>query len=201
MGYEWTISRAVAEVVAPLLESVGLSGAVLDVGCGGGRLARHIAERNATRVIGVDPSTAQLRRVARSVSSSGAVLPVQASALGLPFAGASFDAVVSSCALKHWPDPVECVGECVRVARPGAPVVIVEINGDSPTEDIERFARRTRIPPGLRGAYVRFARRTVVGVAPSTEHFTDILRRGGLSDPRVSQVSGLPFNFAVANTP
>jgi ubiquinone/menaquinone biosynthesis C-methylase UbiE len=126
------------------------------------------------------------------------VVPVQAGAEALPFRDATFDGVVSSCALKHWSDPSVGVRECVRVARPGATVVFVEIDGCSTTDEVRRFTGSTAVPPGLREAYVRFAMRTVVGVAPSAEHLRASLAAGGLADPEVLKVDGLPFNAVVA---
>ena len=115
----------------------------------------------------------------------------------LPFGQEVFDAVVSSCALKHWPDPGVGLRECARVTKPGGQMIIVEIDGDSTSAEVRAFARRTRIPPGLREAYVRFAMTTVVGVAPSRATL------GGLVGavypaPLITKVEGLPFAVATA---
>jgi SAM-dependent methyltransferase len=114
------------------------------------------------------------------------------------FWAGAFDAVTSSCSLKHWPDPVVGLAECIRVLGSGGQLVIVEIDGDSTTEQVRRFAGMTRIPPGLREAYVRFAMRTVVGVAPSIDALTDVLRQVGLATAVVRKVDGLPFVVAIA---
>jgi ubiquinone/menaquinone biosynthesis C-methylase UbiE len=127
-------------------------------------------------------------------SRSGAVV---ASAEGLPFGSDTFDSVYSSCAWKHWPHPEAGIAECVRVVRPGGQIVVVEIDGGSTREDFAHLARTSRVPPGLRAAYVRFAMRTVVGVAPTAEELKASLETVATSPVVVERVAGLLFLVAV----
>jgi ubiquinone/menaquinone biosynthesis C-methylase UbiE len=168
-----------------------VAGPVLDVGCGGGRLSAAIANGVGHEVVGVDSSVAQMHRVARHRRSG--VAGVRASAMHLPFAEQRFAVVVSSCAVKHWPDPASGLAECVRVARIGAPVVIVEIDGAATMEEVQRFAMALPLPFGLREAYARFAMRTVVGVAPRSDELAAALRSAGASEIAAEHVDGLPF--------
>jgi len=104
------------EQILPLIERF-LHGArrVLDVGCGEGQVSRRIAALGA-EVIGLDPTTAQLR-VAHE--RGGPARYLSARSEEIPCRGASFDAVVLCLALEHV-DPFEpAIGEVARVLAPG----------------------------------------------------------------------------------
>ena len=76
---------------------------------------------------------------------------------------------------------------------------MIEIAGEGTQEEMARFTKLTRIPPGLRDAYVRFAMRTVVSVAPSTQKVNELLREAGLGEAEVSRIEHLPFSVAVGH--
>ncbi|MHB8218701.1 MAG: class I SAM-dependent methyltransferase [Acidimicrobiales bacterium] len=65
MAYELTIAQALAEVVMPAIEPFIAGTLVLDVGCGGGRVATSLAVALPVSVAGVDPSASQIHRLAR----------------------------------------------------------------------------------------------------------------------------------------
>src|SRR5262245_45530078 len=90
---------------------------VLDVGCGTGVLACAAAGRvgPAGRVVGLDPNE-QMLAVARRKSKAVTWQPGRAESL--PFADASFDAVVSQFALMFFDSKPTAVGEILRVLRP-----------------------------------------------------------------------------------
>lgn len=88
---------------------------VLDVGCGEGQVARHIAQFGV-EVVGVDPTPSQIRAAHRR---GGSARYGQAQAQCLPFLDASFDSVVLCMALEHI-DPFEpAIEEAARVLAPG----------------------------------------------------------------------------------
>jgi SAM-dependent methyltransferase len=76
---------------------------VLDVGTGGGHVARRLREAGA-QVVTVDPAP-------------GMKADVVAPADHLPFADASFDAVACRIAAHHFPDVLAALKEMARVAR------------------------------------------------------------------------------------
>ena len=76
--------------------------------------------------------------------------------------------------------------------------MIIEIDGSSSRSTFERFARETRFPPGLRNAYVRFAMRTVVGVAPNAQELARSFENLGLNLSDVKRIGDSPFLLAEA---
>lgn len=200
LAYELGVAPAVCRIVSPLITDRLAGSPVLDVGCGGGRLSIEVARVVQRTVVGVDLSPSQVRRLVRHAGASGVAVAVRASAERLPFPDCTFGGVISSCALKHWPDPGRGLRECVRVARGGGSVVIVEVDGAATVLEMRAFARMTRLPPGLREAYVRFAMRTVVGVAPTRDGLMDLFPRTEIARPAsVQKVDGLPFLVARAH--
>jgi SAM-dependent methyltransferase len=91
---------------------------VLDVGTGEGQVARLAASAavGARRVVGVDPSWAQLA-VARQ--RAGGPNYTRAAAGALPFLAGAFDAVVACLVFEHIDDADAALAEVGRVLRPG----------------------------------------------------------------------------------
>lgn len=113
----------IAAQIGPL---EGLS--ILDVGCGGGGLARALGAKGA-KVTGVDPQEAALA-TARTRAPDADFR--QAGAEALPFPDASFDRVVFLNSLHHVPVPLmgAALKEAVRVSR--GPVLVVEPLAEGP---------------------------------------------------------------------
>jgi arsenite methyltransferase len=116
---------------------------VLDVGCGRGAVLMLAARRlPAGRAVGADVwrrrdqsgnsrAAAQRNAVAEGVGDR--VELVDADARDLPFAGASFDVVVSSLAISNIRDAdgrAQALREAVRVLRPGGRLRIVDDGAD-----------------------------------------------------------------------
>lgn len=100
----------------------GVRGRVLDAGCGtGGLLARLRAARPDLALAGVEWSSEAARRAARKTD-----VPIARGSINaLPFADASFDAVVAADVLCHGAvDPAAALAEIHRVLRPGGMLVL-----------------------------------------------------------------------------
>ncbi|ERJ05280.1 Membrane protein [Halorhabdus tiamatea SARL4B] len=99
---------------------------VLDVGCGTGFGTEGILE-HTDEVYGLDQSPHQLGKAREKLGDD----PVQfclGDAERLPFESDSFDVVWSSGSIEYWPNPVDALEECGRVARPGGHVLVVGPN-------------------------------------------------------------------------
>ena len=121
------VMREVLSDLAVLERLVPVAGRdVVDVGCGGGLLARGLVARGA-RVTGVEISESQLAAAVRDDDGNGARYVVGA-AERLPLADGSVDVVVFMRSLHHVPraDMASGLREAARVLRPGGAVYIAE---------------------------------------------------------------------------
>jgi SAM-dependent methyltransferase len=115
-----------------LLNEVGLVPGMscLDVGCGGGDVAREMARRvgasGAVVAVDGDPSILALDRAEAEDSSSARVRYVQADASALRL-GAGFDLVYARFLLTHVGDPAGVLGQMVQAAREGGRVAAEDI--------------------------------------------------------------------------
>jgi SAM-dependent methyltransferase len=113
---------ALEELLAAAGVRVGPADAVVDIGCGVGRLTRALAGRART-VIAVDVSAEMLARAAELNPRLGNVRWLHGDGRGLAgIADASVDACVSHVVFQHIADPAVTLGyvaEMGRVLRPG----------------------------------------------------------------------------------
>ena len=101
--------------------------AVLDVGCGDGRLAVRLAAAGA-QVAGLDADPAMLRAAASRAATAGVSVELAAGRVeALPFAAGRFDVVVAVTVLCFVPDAEAVFREIARVLKPGGVVVIGEL--------------------------------------------------------------------------
>jgi SAM-dependent methyltransferase len=129
----------------PLASSIGgLSGArLLDVGAGTGRAARalHHLVRDQASIVNAEPSWEMLS-LGRGHPETAGTAWVQAWAEPLPFAGASFDIVVSLEVLEFTPNPRETLLEFARVLRPGGWLLVTNRIGSNAPWIFRRTFRR-----------------------------------------------------------
>jgi 2-polyprenyl-6-hydroxyphenyl methylase/3-demethylubiquinone-9 3-methyltransferase len=122
------VRRYLRAEIDHVLSRLGGDDAVLELGCGYGRVAFELAEA-ARRVVGIDTSPENLalaRRLApRLAGGSGGCEFLDMDAADLTFPDGEFDAVVcvqnGICAFGV--DQARLVGEAVRVTRPGGRVL------------------------------------------------------------------------------
>jgi SAM-dependent methyltransferase len=121
----WRMVKRHALALLDLREGAHL----LDVGCGTGDDVRSLARIVGTtgRVVGVDASATMITEARKR--DEGLHLSVafyQGDAHRLDFPDRTFDGCRAERVLQHLVDPCLAVAEMVRVARPGAPIVIAE---------------------------------------------------------------------------
>jgi SAM-dependent methyltransferase len=130
-GRAWFWERIAAEHVTRYLFAVkriaGLR--VLDAACGTG-YGSSILARAAASVTGVDNDPTTIAFASRRWGSASTAF-VMADVQRLPFAGGSFDAIVSFETIEHVPDPERFLSECARVLVAGGRLVI-----STPSRDV-----------------------------------------------------------------
>jgi SAM-dependent methyltransferase len=121
-GFTEGVDPEYEEQILPLARA-GLDGArrVLDIGTGEGQLAR-LAHDDGARVVGVDPTWAQVTEASRR--GQGPTY-ARAAAAALPFAAATFDAAVACLVFEHIDDVDGAIGEVARVLEPGGRFVFL----------------------------------------------------------------------------
>lgn len=123
---------------------------VLDCGIGAGVLSEGFirALGAPTRVYGVDLSLRLLKRAAARLGRHG-VPPhlLRADARALPIGDSQMDAVICGLVLDHLGEASAALGELARVARPGAPVVVVTTRPLAPDLPFRIMFRYRRLRP------------------------------------------------------
>jgi SAM-dependent methyltransferase len=114
------------------LAKAGPGRRVLDVASGFGQDARALAMRGAW-VVGAEPSARMLgwARLPRDGPRGADPVWVQAWSHHLPFADASFDAVICKGAIDHFDRPEAAIAEMARVVRREGRVVLAIANFES----------------------------------------------------------------------
>ena len=142
---------------------------LLDVASGRGASALLAARELACEVTGLEYSGAAVREANRAAAATGLDDRVrfrQGDAEALPFADASFDAVLCECSLCTFPDKRRAASELHRVLRPGGRLVLSDVVVD-----------RRRLPEELTGPLAVLA---CVGEALSRDGYERLLGDAGL---------------------
>jgi ubiquinone/menaquinone biosynthesis C-methylase UbiE len=129
-AYDVFTPEASARLVAAFVELSGLApGArVVDLGCGSGVFTAQL-ERAGYDSVGLDLS-AKLIEIGRRTYPG--IEFVEGDIEHLPFPDASFDGVLLSGVVHHFPDPSPCAAEVHRVLRPGGRFVAFDPNRMNP---------------------------------------------------------------------
>jgi SAM-dependent methyltransferase len=90
--------------------------AVLDIGTGEGQVARLASRVGVPRVVGIDPTRAQIAEAGRR---AGGPLFAGGAAEALPFPDGAFDAVVAVLVFEHIEGYEAAIAEVARVLQPG----------------------------------------------------------------------------------
>jgi len=113
---------------------------IVELGCGTAYFSAWLARRGA-RVVGVDPTPAQLETARRLQRETGIEFPlIQAIGEDVPLPDDAFDIVHSEYGAAIWADPYKWIPEAARLLRPGGELVFLRNSTlvilCSPDEDV-----------------------------------------------------------------
>ncbi len=172
----------------------GLTGRVVEVGCGNGRNFAHYPQ-GVTEVVAIEPEPT-LRALAAEAARGApvAVKVIAGYADALPFADGELDAGVVSLVLCSVPDQERALAELARVVRPGGELRFYEhvIPRAQPKRSLFSLADRTGLWPAV-AAGCHLARDTGAAIAAAgfaIEDCEPIEFRAAPLEPRLSYILG-----------
>jgi SAM-dependent methyltransferase len=113
------LAGRLVQFTAAVEDLVGWGGELLDLGCGSGELARHLAGIGY-RMTGCDIAPQMLRQAEMADQAQRVRwIRLDPEWRTLPFASGSLDAVIAASVLEYVPEPRAVLHECARVLRPG----------------------------------------------------------------------------------
>jgi len=151
-GYDqhWMQRRIFAPVQRTVLElaqeQVARPGAIIDVGCGTGKLLALARDRFPdAKLVGVDAAIEMVRQ-AQASHLTEAIQFQQAMAEELPFPDVSFDLAFSTMTFHHWKDQNRGVAEIARVLTPGGRWLLAEFVATGFMKHVRKVLRLHQFP-------------------------------------------------------
>jgi SAM-dependent methyltransferase len=151
---------------------------VLEVGCGSGRYALHLAETTGAHIVGVDVNEFGVSNANRLSDEAGLADRAHFQTCGvskpLPFENAAFDAAFSNDVVCHIPGRASLLRELFRVLKPGAKLLFSDALIIGGTISHEEIAARSSIgyyifsPPGENERLLKEAGFLVVSARDTT---------------------------------
>jgi SAM-dependent methyltransferase len=157
LGQTSWVTREESEEIPRMLD-LKPNSSVLEVGCGSGGYALHVAQNVACNVVGVDINAAGIRNANQLAVAAGLSQHVRFEqcnvSTGLPFDDNTFDAVFSNDVLCHIPGRPALLAEMLRVMKPGGRMLFSDALVVGGMVSHEEIATRSAIgyyvysPPG-----------------------------------------------------
>ncbi|MFD9664782.1 class I SAM-dependent methyltransferase [Rhodococcus sp. NPDC059968] len=168
---------------------------ILDVGSGGALFTKYIADqRPDVHIIGIDLSQPQIKRATKRMRNYGDRVRFElGDATQLDFADQTFDGVISYGSIKHWSPRDAGLAECVRVLKPGGPLLITEADRSTSFEDAEKFIETYTTPNFLGGINLAIFHTWIAGRSIDLKEARDLASRLHLIDENVSRITGMPL--------
>lgn len=121
--------------------------AILDVGCGTGRLLRSAEERFPNVALeGVDAAIEMVKHAQAVNPARSRIRFQQATAEKLPFSAEQFDLVFSTMTFHHWDDQRRGIAEVARVLKPGGRWLLADFVAAGLMRYIRRLLRLRQFP-------------------------------------------------------
>ncbi|KAL1922712.1 uncharacterized protein VTP21DRAFT_10251 [Calcarisporiella thermophila] len=178
---ESSFPKAAENLTDILIEKIDVKSGerVLDIGCGVGGPAIHLARKTGAKVVGISISESQVKQATENAIKSGMAGQVSfefADAMDLPFPPNSFDAVWALESIIHM-DRLKTLQQVAKVLRPGGRLVLTDIfchasNSPQVNETIETFRRGFMMSP-----------------LASLEEYPELISKAGLKLDRLIDIS------------
>jgi 2-polyprenyl-3-methyl-5-hydroxy-6-metoxy-1,4-benzoquinol methylase len=205
-GTQGPLSARLTAFECSLAQRMDPPAKVLDLGCGTGNLAAHLAARGY-QVTGCDIAEEMLMEAQSAYSDLVEWVQLPVNWTRLPFEDGAFDALVASSVLEYVADLPDVLRELARMLQPGGVLLFTAPNVANRVRRVEavvqpfaRALRRITLPAPLARfdrylAYLRMSKNRMplcrwtdllheVGLAPIQDRFPDESRE--FSGPRAS---------------
>lgn len=171
----------------PRLLALNADSSVLEIGCGSGGYALHLAEETGCRILGLDINVAGVRNanrlaLARNLASRARFEDQDLSKV-LPLNDSAFDAVFSNDVLCHLPDRAAVLREMFRMTKPEGRMLFSDGLVIGGMVSYEEMTIRSSLgfyvysPPGENERLIQEAGFRLVRVVDTTQHAAFIAKR------------------------
>ena len=181
----WVTTEESREI--PRLLELKPDSSVLELGCGSGEYALHLAKKAGCRIIGLDINTFGVRNANQLALANGLSSSVRFEQCDiskkLPFEDNAFDAVFSNDVLCHIPGRAHLLGEMFRILKPGGRMLFSDALVIGGMVSHEEIATRSSIgfyvysPPGENERLIERAGFRQIRVTDTTESAEQIAKR------------------------
>ncbi len=188
--------------VADFLKLGDSSYKVLDVGAGTAQIPITLCQAHATiHVVAIDLAEEMLivgRRNVAHARLQGRIELQRVDAKAMPFAKASFDAVISNSIVHHIPEPLAVFAEMARVVKPGGVLFVRDLLRPKSKADLDAFVQTYA---GDANAHQRKMFGESLHAALTLDEVRDLVTRIGHDPAKVTQSSDRHWTWAAISSP